>query len=716
MYPGASARPAHSHGVRSAQSPPDSLRPAPPGSGPGEESAWDTAVSTTGPAHFRPDIEGLRAVAILAVLAYHARLPWITGGFVGVDVFFVISGFLITGLLLREFSASGRIDLPAFYARRARRLLPAALVVIAVTVLASALIVSPVIFPSIAGDGAAAALYVSNYRFALSATDYFAAEGAPSPLLHYWSLAVEEQFYLFWPLLILVGARYLSVRRLWILVAAVGLASLVASVVMTNVEAPWAFYSLPTRAWQLALGGLVALGVLALPERWPAHAASALGAVGMLVIVASVVLINDTTPFPGLAALAPAIGTASLIVAGEKASAVPARLLAMSIPRWFGRISYSLYLWHWPLLILVPVALSRDGPRLRIALAVAAIVLAALSTRFIERPFRTGWAARHTSRWTLAGAGAMSVLVAVSAVTAGGNLATPSDGEPLPSLPPADTRPELPRGLFSGPVPADLQPPLLGALDDKASVMVDGCRAGFPQSEPRDCVYGNPDSPTTVVLFGDSHAAMWQPAIERIALDRDWRIVALIKPACPPVDVVSWSRRLKREFTECHEWRDLAIQRIASIRPSITFVASAKDHAILSARGKRVIGTDKRAWKEGLEAVLVRLREASERVVLIGEVPHLEIDALDCLAEHRTLDPCVVMGADVIDEPYERVERRAARRAGVQWMRTTRWICPGQRCPMVRGNYLVYRDRDHLTATFAGVLAANVRWALDHPQ
>ena len=224
------------------------------------------AGTPTEQGHFRPDIEGMRAIAILAVLVYHMGVPGFPGGFVGVDVFYVISGFLITGLLKRELIATGRVSLSNFYARRLRRLLPAALVVIAVTVAASAFLLSSLRFPDVAGDGAAAALYVSNYRFALNATDYLAATDAPSPLLHYWSLAVEEQFYLVWPLLIMVGARLLSVRRLGWLVLVVGVASLALSIVLTDVAAPWAFFSLPTRAWELAIGAGVALGMLRVPR------------------------------------------------------------------------------------------------------------------------------------------------------------------------------------------------------------------------------------------------------------------------------------------------------------------------------------------------------------------------------------------------------------------------------------------------------------------
>jgi peptidoglycan/LPS O-acetylase OafA/YrhL len=223
-----------------------------------------------GRAPFRPDIEGLRAIAVLLVLAYHARIPGFTGGYIGVDVFYVVSGFLITGLIVRELQATGRVDLPAFYARRARRLLPAALVVIAVTVIASAIVLPPLRVPDVAGDAAAAALYVSNIRFAAQATDYLQAELDPSPLLHFWSLGVEEQFYLFWPaLLFLVARRRFEVRRLASVVAAVAVLSFVLGVAWTSTDAPLAFFLLPARAWELAVGAGLALGTTRLARLPP---------------------------------------------------------------------------------------------------------------------------------------------------------------------------------------------------------------------------------------------------------------------------------------------------------------------------------------------------------------------------------------------------------------------------------------------------------------
>jgi peptidoglycan/LPS O-acetylase OafA/YrhL len=507
-----------------------------------EASAWDTAVSSVGGDHFRPDIEGLRAVAVLAVLAFHARIPFLQGGFIGVDAFFVISGYLITGLLLRELRGNGRIELGRFYARRARRLLPAALFVIFATLLASWFVLSPIDFPEAARDGAAASLYVSNYRFALVATDYFAAQSAPSPLLHYWSLGVEEQFYLFWPLLLLVVARVWAVRRFWVVAMAVAVVSFALSLLITAVDAPWAFYSLPTRAWQLSLGALAALGILALPARWPSVAATAVSAAGLALIGAGVLLITPSTPYPGVAALLPAVGTVLVIVGGERRGTPVSRALATPVPRWFGRISYSLYLWHWPILILGPIVMGGGGLRLRIGLAAVSIAVAALSTRFIETPFRTGRASRLPSGRALAFAGGSSLAIALAALLVSGSLFSAPVAElPRPSLPAAgDPQPPLMVPRLAGPIPGDLQPTLLKARDDRGPIGQDTCVTLIIETEPDPCVIGDEKATTTVVLYGDSHAAMWLPALELIASERHWRIVPVIKVACPPFDVSVW--------------------------------------------------------------------------------------------------------------------------------------------------------------------------------
>ncbi len=395
----------------------------PPDSPPGQEPDGSTLVAATAAPpgasrEIRADLEGLRGVAVVAVLLFHLGFPWAGGGFVGVDAFFVLSGFLITGLLIREQERVGRISLSAFYARRVRRILPAALVTIAVTIGVATFVLAPLDVPEVTLDGAAAALSIGNIRFAIGATDYF-GPAMPSPFRHFWSLGVEEQFYLVWPaLMILALARGGSRRRVGLVVAGVVAASLAGSIWLTDVDQPWAFYSFPTRAWQLGLGGL-----LAVTATWFARRSGLLlgpiALAGVVGLAGAVVLIDGSMPYPGSLALLPAVATAAVVVGGDRPG--PARWLLTRMPlRWFGRISYSLYLWHWPLLVLPVLAPGRElDMEQRLALAGISIAVAALSWRWIEEPFRRGWSPTVSRpRTVLAGVGAMA-LTAIVAVGVG---------------------------------------------------------------------------------------------------------------------------------------------------------------------------------------------------------------------------------------------------------------------------------------------------------
>ncbi|TDD63977.1 acyltransferase, partial [Jiangella aurantiaca] len=323
----------------------------------GTESAQDRP-------RFRPDVEGLRAVAVLLVLAYHAGLPLVSGGFVGVDVFFVISGFLITGLILREVESTGRLRLGRFYARRIRRLLPATAVVLAATAALTIVLLPPLRWPAIAGDIAVSATYVVNWRLASESVDYLTAEDAPSPVQHFWSLAVEEQFYLLWPVLIIAlvwwhrrrrGAPSLR-RTLLAGLAVVAVPSLAWSVHLTAASPGAAYFVSTTRAWELAAGAALAIGARRL-ERLPAWVASALAGGGLAAVGWAALTYDATTPFPGAAALVPVLGTAA-VVGGGVASAptspgadrevpgsgeshkgngtLPGRLLGTAPLRWVG--------------------------------------------------------------------------------------------------------------------------------------------------------------------------------------------------------------------------------------------------------------------------------------------------------------------------------------------------------------------------------------------
>ncbi len=368
-----------------------------------------------------PHLEGLRGVAVLAVLLFHLGLSGVQGGFTGVDVFFVLSGFLITGLLLRERERTGRIDLAAFYARRARRILPAAILVIVVTVGVAAVVLAPLDVPRVTLDGAASALSIGNVRFAIESTDYF-AEPTPSPFRHYWSLGVEEQFYLFWPALIILALRARRDRplppRQWVgvVVGLVVIGSLAGSIALTAVNGPWAFYSFPTRAWQLGLGGLLAVAAGWI-ERRSGRLLAALAALGLAGVVGSFVVLAGSMPYPGVAALLPSFATAAVIAGGARPGPA-ASLLGLAPVRWLGRISYSLYLWHWPILVLPVLALGRPlAPEESVVLGAGSIALAALSWRFVEEPFRRGWSpARPRRRTLLSAVGAMLVTAMASVI------------------------------------------------------------------------------------------------------------------------------------------------------------------------------------------------------------------------------------------------------------------------------------------------------------
>ena len=348
----------------------------------------------------RADIQGLRALAILLVVAFHAGAP-LPGGFVGVDVFFVISGFVITGLLMRQWSASGRIDFRAFYLRRARRLLPALALVVSVTAIASILVQPPNgAQQQTAQTGLGAMLITANVVIPRLVNDYFAAAASANPLLHTWSLSVEEQYYLVFPGLLLIGL-FIARRYRWqfsgaaLAIGAVTLASGVVSMVSTyrpalvaslGVLVVPAFYSSPARAWEFGAGSLVALAAARL-RRFPPGLLFGAGLAGILLVLASAVLTGQQTPFPGLAALAPVIGTACLLASGVSGANAPARLLSLPVFGWIGDRSYSWYLWHWPAVVFGRL-LFPDAALVPALSAGAALIPASLSFRYLENPIR----------------------------------------------------------------------------------------------------------------------------------------------------------------------------------------------------------------------------------------------------------------------------------------------------------------------------------------
>jgi peptidoglycan/LPS O-acetylase OafA/YrhL len=668
---------------------------------------------------FRPDLEGLRAVAVVLVLLYHASVPGFAGGYVGVDVFFVLSGFLITGLLLREVRRTGSVSLPTFYARRARRLLPAAALVLLVTIIAAVLVMPALRVPDVAGDAASAALYVSNMRFAIQATDYLQADLAPSPILHFWSLSVEEQFYVFWPAIVLLVARARGDfdRRIGIVAVCITVVSLALSVWLTQANAPWAFFSLPTRAWELGLGASLAISAAWLrriPERPAAIAAWA----GLAMVAISGVLLNTETPFPGVAALLPTIGSALVIAGGfRQAALAPGRWLSMAIPRFLGRISYSLYLWHWPLLILPAVALDARLPWWsRGALVLVAIVLAAITQRWVEDPIRHGRGIGTLPRRNLAMAGALSLVVATVSLGLGAQTTIALHGSgAMTSL--ADDEAALDAILAAapgrpvtqgGPMPPGLRPALDDARKSVPMPYTDGCEADRGQTEVSPCLYGDLQSATTVVLLGDSHGLAWFPTVERLATEHAWKLVMLGKVGCHPADMVMWDKALNREYVECTTWREAAFRRIADERPDLVIVAGFRDFKAANGDASALAtGADRIArWRAGMARTLERLTPVADHVVVIGDTPQSAFDLPTCVSAHPDdLRACATPVDKAVDARWTALERQAAALGRAKFVDPAPWVCPSSPCPAVIGKFLVFRDYHHMTSPFASALA-----------
>lgn len=697
---------------------------------------------------FRTDIEGLRGIAVALVVLFHAGLP-IPGGFIGVDVFFVVSGYLITGLLIREHERSGRISFSSFYARRIRRLLPAAAVVVLVTLAASLLLVGPLDLPTVMTDGAASALSVANIRFALADGNYFAAIGQPSPFLHFWSLSVEEQFYLVWPALLLIAMRG-GRRRVGLVLIALLVGSFAANVALTDAASSWAFYSLPTRAWQLALGGLLAVAGTSLPK--PARILAGIaGWIALAALVVAAVLIDDRTPYPGLASLAPALAAAVLIGSGtvQRGAGV---LLSTPPVRFLGRISYSLYLWHWPILVLVPLVVGGSLPTEgRAALLVAAVLVAWLSWRFVEEPFHHGRISVSLGpRPAIAGGVASILVLAIVASGLGirseqalagiavGPEPTASPPLPTPSMTPGPTasaglsplpttqEPSLspeptasPEPLLTWhdilnsvppdkiPLTSDVRPTIANARTDSERLYRDRCASQVDDAHPKSCVYGNKSGTFTVALVGNSHAGAWFPAVEALALERGWRLIPYVKLSCPFLDMRVEHLDTSIEYTECGTWREEVLGLLAQHPADLTIVA-------MSHRGIFPLLAVDRTVERQAQAIARSIARIPGRVVIMVDTPRTGVDIPGCIADHPAdVRPCALSRAVAFTSLFGVREERAATISGAGLVDLIPSICPAMPCQVIRNGMIVYRDNHHLTATFSRSLAPELGLALE---
>ena len=636
---------------------------------------------------FRPDIEGMRGIAVLLVVLFHCGVPGFGGGFTGVDVFFALSGYLITGLILNEIARTGSLSFRNFYARRARRLLPAAGLVILSTLLLGQLVYSPIEIAKFAKWASYTSLYISNLMFVRDASNYFASDVATNPFLHTWSLAVEEQFYLLWPALIAVGLLLMkSRRRLATLLILLSAVSLVLCIWLTHHRQPWAFFSLPTRAWEFGLGGLacmVSAQELRLHPLWT----KVLGWGGLLAVLAGGYAYSSQTRFPGIAALLPVVGTLATLAAGT--SGIPSALsvlLGNPILQVLGRLSYSWYLWHWPILLMTMVRFPSASWRGKLLAAAVALLLAQITFLVLEKPVRMS-----------------SFLIARPALSLGLVVLTAATGI---------TGARIVQGRAERSLAAGDQARFWAAANDTRPLFDGHCVAPAGVAAVMQCEYGDRQSGTSAVLFGDSHAEHWFPALELIANEKHWHLFTLLKASCPAARVQVYSVTLKRQDVECSSWRESALQRIVQLHPNLV-ILSEKDGLVANHTHPTGLGShaiSAKEWGEGIRSTVSYLDSHGIGTVLIADVPRAGFDVPICLSRAAAHDwapqDCEPKRETALNEDARQAEDAAIiGLANVRLLDFADTLCTGPFCQPVIGGEVVFRDSNHLTSSFARRLA-----------
>ncbi|MEI5676122.1 MULTISPECIES: acyltransferase family protein [unclassified Nocardioides] len=697
------------------------------GIGPGVHRAPRTPKRTAPPSRsFRPDIEGLRALAVGSVLLNHAGLAWTPGGFAGVDVFLVISGFLITSMMARELAEHGRLGLADFWARRARRLLPASSVVLVFSGLVSLLWLPATSRQVFGGDIAAAAGYVVNWRLAFREVDYLAEQVGPSPVQHYWSLAVEEQFYVVWPILAallaaLVRHRWRAVLLVVLVVATT--ASFAFTLSYAVAQPGLAFFVSTTRVWELGVGALLAL---ALPWllRIPAAVRGVLGWAGGAAVVSAILLVDSSTRWPGPATLLPVLGTAAAILAGAGRT-VPwgvGRVLGLRPAVWIGALSYSLYLWHWPLLVAAEGIWGDLRVRQALLVVAVSVVPAWLSYRYLETPLRHSPRLARPRPALLAGAfGTAVAAVAGVALVASYSLVDTAEVATAAEAPGARALQD-PRYVDTDWAAVrrvdHLRPSPLETYRDLPRIYADRCVAPPRTGKLLSCEYGDPDADRTVVLVGDSKAAQWFTPVEAIAEREGWRLIVIAKNGCLFADSVLLDHGQRNE--NCEAWSRDSLSTVEELRPDVVLTVTRPSKS-LPPGGETSADYEPEAMADGLVHHWERVAATGARIVPILDTPvPSSMTIPDCVQENLDdLTACTGTLADGVPRSGAEVQRAAAERVpGTRVVDMTSVVCPdGVHCPAVIGGVVVYRAGTHLSDSFVEstteVFAARLAEATD---
>ncbi len=682
-----------------------------------------TSAGKSGGRGFRPDIQGLRAIAVTLVVLYHLWPALLPGGFAGVDVFFVISGYLITGHLWREYRKTGTVSLLDFWGRRARRLVPAAALVLAVT-FAAAWLVAPVTqLSDIGAQVRASALYFQNWQLASNAVNYLRADGPASPVQHFWSLSVEEQFYIVWPLLFGIAAMVTAViaggrrprhsrtaslgRRVGVAAVALLTTALVAwslgfSVHDTRTNPAAAYFVTTTRMWELGIGGMLAIASARFTRFsvWFTEKIGRqgwLGWAGLAAVAAAAFTLTGADPFPGWLAAIPVLGAAALIACGSaEARFSPAWLTSARPVVFLGDISYSLYLWHWPVINLygdwrhkTPGMIT--GP----AIIAVSVLLAWLTKVFVEDRVRL-WPVLARNRW-LSVSTALAAVVPVALVSVYLS-AQPTWNGPLPAGYPGAA--VLAGDVRNVPV-EPLLPPLATVSTDMPVYWLDNCLANKLYARHKICVFGDTRNPVhTIAMVGDSVDGNWFPALQAIALRRHWKLVTDMHGSCAWTATLLYDTTTHQPYTACQQWGVTALHDVLDIiKPDVVITSELPEdppmnHKVLDAKAYAEIGAGMATYWKQLEAHRIG-------VVAIRETPEFATRRPDCVAEYgRGAARCSVPVSKAIvpDPPTSYAARDTGGKVPVIDM--NKYLCTPKLCQPIVGNVLVYLDGRHLTASY----------------
>lgn len=642
---------------------------------------------------YRPDIQGLRAVAIMMVVSMHCGILDIHGG---VDVSFVLSGFLIGSQLLAEIGKTGKVSLSKFWARRFRRLAPGAAFTIVVVGVLSWLYASPFRFREYMDDGLTASLSVINWRLAENGTDYFANDGTQSPYQHFWSLGIEEQFYLAAPIVLVVAAwlsRAVFRNRLLVgvvLMAVVG-GSFYVGYTQTTTNQPLAYFGTHARIWELTIGVLLALWAPFL-SRMPRGLAALVSWLGLGTALVTGLLITEHTPLPGYAVAGPVLG-ASMIIAGGCANPRfgAEKLLDNPVFDFIGKVSYGWYLWHWPLLILWTHMIDWEfGYADRFRVAVLSFLCAIAMHFIVEKRFRENvklvvrpWRGILTGG-TLTATSAVAMVVALQ-VPLNLSIGTAGTAAALTGFTGTDSVEQAVRERSE---PKVSQNTLLKSPDDRGD---HGCidQLLVTSFTPYDeCVIGDPTSDRTMVLLGDSHAYQWGNAFDALGRELNVKVVTVIKSGCSPEAYKITREDLGREYTECPQWRKTALAYIKKLKPDVIAVANRVQYTTV---------------REGAEDTFRALKATGAELVYLTDTPKPTFSVPDCLAEQSDNPAeCALRAETAVDLPeFRKLEREVAEEYGATVINTLPAFCADGYCPAVIGGHVVYWDNSHMTGGYA---------------